>query len=141
MDPVSAVQSNNSTASSDAATAISKATNGTVDYNAFLTLLVTELKNQDPTKPTDNAEFISQLASFSNVEQQIQVNEKLTTLIQATQLGEASNLINKTVTSADGSVSGLVTSVRLTSEGVVAKLADGGEVPIGQGTVIEDGVQ
>jgi len=39
-----------------------------LDKNAFLTLLVTQLQNQDPTNPMDNAEFINQLATFSSLE-------------------------------------------------------------------------
>ncbi len=59
-------------------TAASKAK---VDYDAFLQLLVAEMKNQDPTEPMDSAQFISQLASFSNVEQGIQTNDKLGQLL------------------------------------------------------------
>ena len=59
----------------------------TVDYDAFLQLLVKQLKTQDPTEPTDSAEFFSQLASFSSVEQQIQINNKLEALLTASQPG------------------------------------------------------
>lgn len=51
------------------------------DMNTFLTLLTTQLKFQDPLNPTDTAEFTNQLVQYSNVEQAIQTNEKLDSLI------------------------------------------------------------
>jgi flagellar basal-body rod modification protein FlgD len=51
------------------------------DYNNFLTLLTTQLKNQDPLSPMDTAQFTQQLVQFSAVEQQINGNKKLDQLI------------------------------------------------------------
>ncbi len=110
----------------------------TVDYDAFLTLLVAQLKNQDPTEPTDNAELMAQLASFSSVEQQVQINDKLETLIGASALGDAGSLIGKTVTSADGQTSGTVTAVILGEQGLTAEIDGGQTVPMVPGTVISD---
>ena len=98
----------------------------TVDYNAFLSLLVTQLKNQDPTAPTDATAFMSQLASFSNVEQSVQMNSKMDELLSISQLGQASSLIGRTATSSDGITSGVIASVRIDSQGTIATL-DGGE--------------
>ena len=51
------------------------------DYSNFLTLLTTQLKNQDPLSPMDTTQFTQQLVQFSAVEQQINGNKKLDQLI------------------------------------------------------------
>lgn len=51
------------------------------DMNTFLTLLTTQLKYQDPLDPMDTAEFTNQLVQYSSVEQAIQTNSKLETLL------------------------------------------------------------
>ena len=135
MDPVSQVT--NSTAVSQP-TVATDTNNSTVDYEAFLSLLVAQLNNQDPTEPVDNAELMAQLASFSSVEQQVQINEKLETLISSNVLGDASNLIGKVVTSADESISGVVTSIIIASDGIIAELEDGSRLAILAGTTISE---
>jgi flagellar basal-body rod modification protein FlgD len=51
------------------------------DYNQFLNLLTTQLKNQDPLSPMDSAQFTNQLVQFSSVEQQIKSNDYLQKLL------------------------------------------------------------
>lgn len=72
----------------------------TNNFSDFLTLLMTQLKNQDPTSPMDTNQFTSQLVQFSSVEQQINTNSSLQQLIQLTQGGEvlqSSSLVGKPV--------------------------------------------
>jgi flagellar basal-body rod modification protein FlgD len=73
-----------------------------VDYQAFLKLLVAEMKNQDPTSPMESTEYVAQLAAFSQVEQSVQINAKLETILQASALTQATAMIGKEITSADG---------------------------------------
>ncbi|WP_336786020.1 flagellar hook capping FlgD N-terminal domain-containing protein [Paenibacillus sp. MMO-177] len=63
--------------------------------DAFLELLVTQLKNQDPLQPQDNAAFITQMAQFTSVEQLMNMSDQLSQLNQ--NLGTASSIIGKTV--------------------------------------------
>jgi flagellar basal-body rod modification protein FlgD len=51
------------------------------NFSTFLTLLTTQLKNQDPTSPMDSNEFTQQLVMYSQVEQQIDTNDNIKTLI------------------------------------------------------------
>jgi flagellar basal-body rod modification protein FlgD len=108
-----------------------------LDYNAFLQLLVAQMKNQDPLNPTDPTEQMSQLASFSNVEQSIKLNAKLAAMTTLTALTQADSLVGRTVTSGDGATSGVVKSVRITDDGVTATLTSGATLALGSGTTIE----
>lgn len=70
------------------------------NFQNFLSLLMTQLKNQDPTSPLDTNQFTSQLVQFTGVEQQINTNSSLTQLIQLTQGGQvlqSSALVGKQV--------------------------------------------
>ncbi len=53
------------------------------NFNTFLTLLTTQLKNQNPLEPLDTNQFTQQLVQFAGVEQQLQTNAKLTDLTAA----------------------------------------------------------
>ncbi|MGO9546975.1 MAG: flagellar hook assembly protein FlgD [Rhodomicrobium sp.] len=125
------------TAASSAATSSgannSTGTDGTLDYNEFLQLLVAQLQNQDPTNPTDPTQFVSQLASFSSVEQQVNTNSKLDSLLTETSISQAATLIGQTVTSSDGTVSGQVASIQVTSSGPQATLSNGQTISLSSG--------
>jgi len=109
---------------------------GSVDYESFLKLLVAQMKNQDPTAPMESTEYVAQLATFSQVEQQVQMNKKLDDILQASALSQASGLIGREVVSHDGSVTGTVKEIKLFSDGVVAVLESGGQIPILPGVTI-----
>ena len=94
-----AAASTSSTAAS-ASTSTSALSKLSGNVSDFLGLLMTQLKNQDPTSPMDTNAFTSQLVQFSSVEQQINTNSSLTKLIEATQGGavlQAAGMVGKTV--------------------------------------------
>jgi flagellar basal-body rod modification protein FlgD len=107
-----------------------------LDYDSFLQLLIAQMKNQDPTKPTDPTQFVSQLASFSSVEQAIKTNNKLDTMMTSLALTQAEGLVGRTVASSDGSVGGTVAGIRVITGGAVAILTDGTELPLGAGVTV-----
>jgi flagellar basal-body rod modification protein FlgD len=104
-----------------------------LDYNSFLRLFIAQMKNQDPTKPNDPTESLSQLASFSNVEQSIKLNEKLDSLVASSSATLAAAMIGKGVSSLDGGVSGVVTGIENGASGLVALLADGNRIVLSNG--------
>lgn len=64
------------------------------DLNSFLQLLTSQLKNQDPLSPMDSSEFTNQLVEFAQVEQQIGMNDNLTSLIGLTNQSIVSSAVN-----------------------------------------------
>lgn len=80
----------------------------TLDKNSFLLLLVTQFKNQDPLNPMEDREFVAQLAQFSSLEQQMQTNANMETLVELqnkTQMLNAASYIGKTVSARGYGVS------------------------------------
>jgi len=127
------------TASSTAATSSTPATASTnqLSYNDFLTLLMAELKNQDPSQPMDPAQMVSQLATVSQVGQAVQTNTNLQSLLTSSSLSQAELLVGQTISSADGTQSGQVTSVSVSSTGATAVLANGDKIPLASGAIIQ----
>lgn len=108
-----------------------------LDYEAFLHLLVAQMKNQDPTEPVQSTEYLAQLAAFSNVEQALLANNKLDAIMTALSLTQADDLIGRHITSADGTIEGEIKALRVISGGAVAILTDGREVALSSGVVVK----
>lgn len=110
-----------------------------VDYQSFLKLLIAEMKNQDPTNPMDTSQYMSQFAQLSSVEQAMQTNTKLDSLLSSQSLSQADGLIGKTVSFTDSTgatFTGKVASISINSSGSIATLQDGTKVAVGPGLTI-----
>lgn len=125
-----------SASSSASATNTAPGSTPTLGYNAFISILIAELQHQDPTQPMDPSQMVTQLATISEVGQAVQTNTNLSSLLTATSLSQAEQLIGKTVTSSDGSVSGQVSSVTVSSSGTIATLSNGQQVPLTNGVTV-----
>lgn len=111
-----------------------------LDKTAFMELLVAQLENQDPLEPTNNEEFVAQLATFSSLEQLENLNDGILTMVLLQQsnalmshLSEGSALIGKTVGWTDPtsgvSGSGVVDSVKVLDGAAYLKI-NGVDVPL-----------
>src|SRR5436189_1221924 len=105
-----AVTNNNTstTSSSSSTTGVDKSTLAG-NFQTFLTLLTTQLKNQNPLDPLDTNQFTQQLVQFAQVEQQLKSNDQLQTLVslqQTAQQTQALGFVGTTV-AVDGQTSPL----------------------------------
>lgn len=114
--------------------------------DAFMSLLVQQMRNQDPLSPMDNQQFIAQLAQFSSLEQMQKVNDNLLGLAVLqqsnalmSQLTQSSALIGRNVNYVDPtteeSATGTVTTVKI-EDGLAVLNIDGKDVPLGNVTEV-----
>jgi flagellar basal-body rod modification protein FlgD len=132
--PIPALSASASSASSTS----SSSTNG-LGKNDFLKLLVAQLQNQDPLSPVNDQEFMSQLTSFSTLEQVTNMASSSERLNETVSNDQALALIGHQVTyaKADGSsAEGTVEKVDFSSEGGLTLTIDG-ETGIKPGVVTE----
>ncbi|WP_062165222.1 flagellar hook assembly protein FlgD [Asaia bogorensis] len=90
--------SSSTSSSSSAALGLSSLAN---NYTTFLTLLTTQLQHQDPSSPMSSDSFTSELVQFAGVEQQVQTNTNLSSLIslnESSQLSSGSQWVGQTAT-------------------------------------------
>jgi flagellar basal-body rod modification protein FlgD len=91
-------------ATTDTTSKATKSLKGLADnYETFLKLLTTQLKNQDPMNPMESDKFTAQLAQFTGVEQQIATNknmEKLLSMLSTNSLSDAVSYIDKVITAS-----------------------------------------
>jgi len=92
MAVTSAVTSAPSSSAATSSTGVDKATIAG-NFQTFLTLLTTQLKNQNPLDPLDTNQFTQQLVQFAQVEQQLKQNEQLATLVSIEKTASATTAL------------------------------------------------
>ncbi len=87
------------------------------DYKSeFLQLLITSMKNQDPTNPMDSKDMLAQQAQFSALEQMQNLNTNFVSLMAMQNTNQAASMLGKTVTGTPSgsstAITGVVSSVK-----------------------------
>lgn len=113
----------------------------TLDYNSFLTLLIAQMKNQDPMEPMASSDYVAQLATFSQVEKTVQTNERLASLLNTGNLQLAESLIGRAVVDSVSQVGGTVIAAKVVDNGVMVLLDNGQEFMVGPGLIVGEAVK
>lgn len=85
-----------------------------LSFESLLKIILTQLTYQDPLKPMENFEFVSQLAQFSQIQQGQAISDSLTQLVSAQSTTQATGLLGRKVDIAAGSAT-LVGTVKAVS--------------------------
>lgn len=122
--------------------AANKKSTDTLGKDQFLSILVTQLRNQDPMQPLQDKDFIAQMAQFTSVEQLMNMSTELTLMRQ--NIGSASSLIGKTIEWNEYDDAGEVTTVEgivdsiISKEGILYARVGGAEIALDYVTSISE---
>jgi flagellar basal-body rod modification protein FlgD len=103
--PISSLTNTQSSTNSSSSTGSGSITGISANEGTFLTLLVTQLKNQDPLNPTDSTQFVSELAQFSSLEQLININQGVTNITSVVDPAASTSSTSSGTTSSSGTSS------------------------------------
>ena len=103
-----------------------------LSFDSLLKIILTQLTYQDPLKPMDNFQFVSQLAQFSQIQIGQTTNDKLSSLVTAQSNLQAAGLLGRTVDVGTGTslISGTVTALAFDNgnSSVTIKTANGSTI-------------
>jgi flagellar hook assembly protein FlgD len=141
MTTTTGVGSTGSAANTATATINSSLASVANNYQTFLSLLTTQLKNQDPLSPLDTNQFTQQLTQMTGVEQQLLSNQLLQQLVTAQAgIGQNANLIGKVITApgaktGDPDITGVVSAIQQVNGATVLTVGSN-QVPLASVTKV-----
>ena len=105
----------------------------------FIKMMITQLQNQDPMEPAKNQELLAQMSQIGQLQSANTLQESLKGMVAQNQIGAAAGLIGKNVQGLDSNddpIAGIVTSVKVGSDGVSLELDNGNRLTLSRVTSI-----
>ncbi len=124
--PISSASSTVATGATQKTTQKTESQLNGLGQDDFMTLLLAQLKNQDPLKPMEDKEFIAQLAQLNSVTQLTEMNKNIKELMTSQNMAQGSALIGQTVTglsSDGGSITGVASGLKMVGGKVMVEVS------------------
>ncbi len=134
---VSAPSTANSTIGPTQPSGTASSVAGSLKEGDFLNLMMDQMKNQDPLNPSDPTQYMSELASFSSLDEQIQIQESSSQSASNQAASSALQMLGQNVNYTDSngnSGSGAVTAVDFTSSGPTLTIGGTSGIPLSEVT-------
>lgn len=111
-----------------------------LDLNAFLSMMIAELQNQDPLNPMDNAQLLQQVSQIREIESNLRLVTTLESLVRAQNIVSGAVLVGRRVTGLDATgktIQGLVDKVTMEEQKLFAHIGDD-KIPLTNITQVTD---